>query len=46
MSSRAIGYVRVSTEQQAESGLGLDAQQASLGTASARLGVDLGSVRK
>lgn len=39
--SRAIGYIRVSTEQQAESGLGLDAQQASIDVAASRLGVEL-----
>ena len=38
---KAIGYVRCSTEQQAESGLGLEAQQASVGSAAARLGIEL-----
>ena len=38
--SRAIGYVRVSTEQQAESGLGLEAQQSSITAAAARLGLE------
>ncbi len=38
---RAFGYVRVSTEQQADSGLGLDAQQNSIESASARLRCDL-----
>lgn len=41
MPSHAIGYIRVSTEQQAESGLGLDAQQASLQTAASRLRMEL-----
>jgi site-specific DNA recombinase len=41
LSARAIGYVRVSTEQQAESGLGLDAQQSSLVAAALRLGLQL-----
>lgn len=39
--ARAIGYVRVSTEQQADSGLGLDAQAASITVAASRLGVVL-----
>ena len=30
---RAIGYVRVSTDQQAESGLGLEAQEAAINVA-------------
>ena len=34
---RAIAYLRVSTEQQADSGLGLEAQQASVTAAAARL---------
>jgi DNA invertase Pin-like site-specific DNA recombinase len=38
---RAIGYVRVSTDQQAESGLGLDAQEAAIAAAASRLGLDL-----
>src|SRR5436305_11668110 len=42
--SRAIAYIRVSTEQQAESGLGLDAQHASVVSAAARLGVVLAGV--
>lgn len=41
MPSNAIGYVRVSTEQQAESGLGLDAQQTAMGAAAVRLGLKL-----
>jgi DNA invertase Pin-like site-specific DNA recombinase len=38
---RAIGYARVSTEQQAESGLGLQAQEAAVTAAASRLGVEL-----
>src|SRR5262245_9545612 len=38
---RAIGYVRVSTEQQAESGLGIDAQAASITAAASRIGIAL-----
>jgi DNA invertase Pin-like site-specific DNA recombinase len=37
----AIAYVRVSTEQQAESGLGLDAQQATITASAIRLGLEL-----
>lgn len=40
-SGRAVGYVRVSTDQQRESGLGLDAQRASITETAARLGLDL-----
>jgi DNA invertase Pin-like site-specific DNA recombinase len=38
-SGRAVAYVRVSTQDQAESGLGLEAQQLSIQTAAARLGL-------
>jgi DNA invertase Pin-like site-specific DNA recombinase len=38
---RAVGYVRVSTEQQAESGLGLQAQEAAVTAAASRLGLEL-----
>jgi len=38
---RAIGYVRVSTDQQAESGLGLEAQKAAIGIAASRLRLEL-----
>jgi site-specific DNA recombinase len=41
---RAIGYVRVSTDQQAESGLGLEAQEAAITVAASRLGVELARV--
>jgi DNA invertase Pin-like site-specific DNA recombinase len=42
--NRAIGYIRVSTNQQAESGLGLDAQRVSITTAAQRLGLPLAQV--
>ena len=38
----AIGYTRVSTEQQAASGLGLEAQQQAISEAASRLGLVLG----
>jgi site-specific DNA recombinase len=41
---RAVGYVRVSTDQQAESGLGLDAQQASVHATASRLGLEMARV--
>jgi len=37
----AVAYLRVSTDQQAESGLGLEAQRASVTAAAARLGLQL-----
>jgi DNA invertase Pin-like site-specific DNA recombinase len=37
----AIAYVRVSTDQQADSGLGLEAQQASIAASAVRLGLEL-----
>jgi DNA invertase Pin-like site-specific DNA recombinase len=40
-SARAIGYIRVSTEQQADSGLGLEAQQTNIAGAALRLGLEL-----
>lgn len=41
---RAVAYLRVSTDQQADSGLGLEAQQASITTAVGRLGLELAAV--
>ena len=41
---KAIGYVRVSTDKQADSGLGLEAQPAAVTAAAHRLGVTLGAV--
>ncbi len=41
LSARAVGYVRVSTEQQADSGLGLQVQEAAVRAAASRLGVEL-----
>lgn len=38
---RAFGYLRVSTQSQADSGLGLEAQQAQVASAAARLGLTL-----
>jgi site-specific DNA recombinase len=42
--ARAIGYLRVSTGEQAASGLGLEAQRAAVEAAAARLGLELGAV--
>lgn len=42
--ANAIGYLRVSTEEQADSRLGLEAQRASVTAAAARLGVSLRDV--
>lgn len=42
--ARAIGYVRVSTDQQRESGLGLEAQESSIRDAAARLGLAVASL--
>ncbi|MBI3726285.1 recombinase family protein [bacterium] len=41
---RAIGYIRVSTNEQATSGLGLDAQRTAVAGGASRLGVDLAHV--
>jgi DNA invertase Pin-like site-specific DNA recombinase len=41
MPARAIGYLRVSTDQQAESGLGLEAQEAAVRSAASRLRLDV-----
>lgn len=41
---RAIGYLRVSTEDQAGSGLGLEAQRSQIEAAASRLGFSLGPV--
>jgi DNA invertase Pin-like site-specific DNA recombinase len=40
-SARAIAYLRVSTEAQADSGLGLEAQQAAIEAAAVRLGLSV-----
>jgi DNA invertase Pin-like site-specific DNA recombinase len=42
--SRAIGYLRVSTGQQVESGLGLEAQEHAIRDAARRLGLELAAV--
>jgi len=43
-SARAVGYLRVSTDQQAESGLGLEAQEAAVQSAASRLKLELARV--
>lgn len=42
--ARAFGYLRVSTDQQSESGLGLDAQRVAVEQAALRLGLPLADV--
>src|SRR5438067_7782716 len=42
--ARAWAYLRVSTDKQAESGLGLEAQQASVTACASRLGLPLAAV--
>ena len=41
LSARAIAYLRVSTDQQAESGLGLEAQETAVRSAASRLRLDV-----
>jgi DNA invertase Pin-like site-specific DNA recombinase len=41
---RAIGYCRVSTDRQAESRLGIEAQQSAVSTCAARLGLPLAAI--
>lgn len=41
---RAYGYLRVSTDSQADSGLGVEAQRAAVEASAKRLGLDLGEV--
>ncbi len=44
MAARGIGYLRVSTDQQAESGLGLEAQEAAIRSAAARARLEIVTV--
>lgn len=39
--ARAVGYVRVSTEEQADSGLGLEAQRTAIASAAGRMGLEI-----
>lgn len=41
MKAKAVGYLRVSTDEQAESGLGIEAQAATCRAAAGRLGLEL-----
>jgi DNA invertase Pin-like site-specific DNA recombinase len=43
---RAIGYVRVSTDGQADSGLGLEAQRSTIANAAKRAGANLASIHE
>lgn len=44
--SDAIGYARVSTEEQGASGLGLEAQESAIRAAAARLGLTVGAIHR
>jgi DNA invertase Pin-like site-specific DNA recombinase len=44
--AKAIGYARVSTDAQGESGLGLEAQHASVAVAARRLGLELAELHE
>ncbi|TAL44629.1 MAG: recombinase family protein, partial [Salinibacterium sp.] len=44
--TKAIGYIRVSTEEQGASGLGLEAQRAAIGKAAQDMGAKLAFVHE